>query len=120
VTRFEVVGLRVRRAQHEDVAAIARVLAAVAEEGLLATEPPVDLEARAERFCKGIEGEGGDGAWVLEEDGRVVGEAGVHASEAQSVLSLGMPSAPQARGAGRRAARCSRACAETITSGSAR
>ena len=79
---------------------MARVLAAVAEEGLVATEPPVDLDVRAERFREAIEGEGGTALWVLEEEGRVVGQAGVHAGVAQGVLSLGMAVVPEARGRG--------------------
>lgn len=79
---------------------MARVLAAVAEEGLVATEPPVDLDVRAERFSEAIEGEGGTALWVLEEEGRVVGQAGVYAGVAQGVLSLGMAIVPEARGRG--------------------
>jgi RimJ/RimL family protein N-acetyltransferase len=79
---------------------MARVMAAVAEEELIATEPPVDLEARAQRFREVIEGEGPAAAWVLEEGGRVVGNAGVHESGAPGVLSLGMAILLEARGRG--------------------
>ena len=79
---------------------MARVLAAVAEEGLIGTEPPVALEARAQRFLEVIEGEGPSRLWVLEEDGRVVGNAGVHEAGASGVLSLGMAIVPEARGRG--------------------
>ena len=40
----------VRKAKIEDVEDMAVVMATVAEEGLIATEPPVDLEAVAQRF----------------------------------------------------------------------
>jgi ribosomal protein S18 acetylase RimI-like enzyme len=79
---------------------MARVHAALAEEGLIATEPPVDLEARAQRFRDLIEGEGPAAAWVLEDDGRVVGNADVHETEVPGVLSLGMGILPEARGRG--------------------
>ena len=52
---------------------MARVMAVVAEEGLIATEPPVDIGARAHRFRETIEGEGPDVLWVLEDGDRVVG-----------------------------------------------
>ena len=92
--------LTVRRAEQGDVAAMARVLAAVAEEGLVATEPPVDLDARAERFRAGVGGEAGTALWVLEAEGRVVGQAGVHEGGTDGVLSLGMAILPEARGRG--------------------
>jgi RimJ/RimL family protein N-acetyltransferase len=79
---------------------MARVLAAVAEEGLIATEPPVDLEARAERFREAIEGDGPAANWVLEDGGRVVGSAGVRESGPPGVLSIGMAILPEARGRG--------------------
>jgi L-amino acid N-acyltransferase YncA len=40
----------VRRARIEDVEAMALIMAAVAEEGTIGTEPPVDVDARAQRF----------------------------------------------------------------------
>jgi putative acetyltransferase len=79
---------------------MAHVLAAVAEERLIATEPPVDVAARAERFREAIEGEGPAAAWVLEDGGQQVGNAGVRESEAPGVLSLGMAILPDARGRG--------------------
>ncbi len=79
---------------------MAGVMAAVAEEGLIATEPPVDVEARARRIRETIEGEGPAALWVLEDGGRVVGNAGVHQSGARGVLSLGMAILPEARGRG--------------------
>jgi putative acetyltransferase len=90
----------VREARSEDADAMARVIATVAEEGLIATEPPVDVAARAERLREGIEGQGPAAGWVLEDGGRQVGNAGVRESEAPGVLSLGMAILPEARGRG--------------------
>ena len=93
-------GVTVREARLEDTDAIARVIAAVADEGLIATEPPVDLAARAQAFRRMIEAEGPEALWVLEEDGRVIGNAGVNETAAPGVLSLGMAILPEARGRG--------------------
>jgi RimJ/RimL family protein N-acetyltransferase len=89
----------VRSARIEDVEAIALTMAALAEEGLIATEPPVDLEAQARRFREVIEAESPTAAWVLEDAGRVVGNAGVH-ERGSGVLYLGMGILPEARGRG--------------------
>jgi RimJ/RimL family protein N-acetyltransferase len=90
----------VRKASSEDAQEMARVMAAVAEEGWIATEPPVDIEARAQRFQETIEDEGPGAMWVLEDRGRVVGNAGVHETGVPGVLSLGMAIVPEARGRG--------------------
>jgi [ribosomal protein S18]-alanine N-acetyltransferase len=90
----------VREARSEDAEAMARVIAAVAEEGLIATEPPVDIAARAERLRGAIEGVGAAAGWVLEDGGRQVGNAAVRESEAPGVLSLGMAILPEARARG--------------------
>ncbi len=79
---------------------MAAVIAAVAEEGLIATEPPVDVDARARVFREMIESDGPQALWVLDEGGRVVGNAGVHTTHARGVLSLGMALLPEARGRG--------------------
>ena len=90
----------VRKAKIEDVEDMAVVMAAVAEEGLIATEPPVDLEARAQRFRELIEGPEPAASWVLVDDaGRIVGNAGAHERSA-GVLYLGMAILPEARGQG--------------------
>jgi putative acetyltransferase len=89
----------VRGARREDAEAMARVMAAVAEEDLLATEPPVDIGARVQRFRETIAGEGPDALWVLEDGDRVVGNAAVHEA-GPGVLSLGMAILPEARGLG--------------------
>lgn len=90
----------VREARPEDAEAVARVFAAVAEEGLLATEPPVDVAAQAERFRALIESDGPDTMLLLEDGGEIVGHAGVHRTHAEGVLSFGMAILPEARGRG--------------------
>lgn len=83
----------------EDTDAMTLIVANVAEEGLIGTEPPVDLEARAARFRELIERPEPSSAWVLEHAGRIVGNAGVH-EPSPGVLSLGMAILPEARGQG--------------------
>jgi RimJ/RimL family protein N-acetyltransferase len=90
----------VRDARAEDAEALARVIAAVAEEGLIATEPPVDVAARAERIREAIESEGPEAVWVLEDEGRIVGNAGVNETGIPGVLVFGMALLPEARGRG--------------------
>ena len=90
----------VRRARAADVDAAARAVAAVAEEGFLGAQPPVDLDERAERFREVMERGDPAGLWVLEDDdGRVVGHAAVQES-VPGVLSIGMAILPEARGKG--------------------
>ena len=74
-------------------------MAAVAEEGLIAAEPPVDVPARAERFRAAIAA-GSSAMYVLEHDGRVVGHVGVHETDAEGVLTFGMAILAEARGRG--------------------
>ena len=57
--------VRVRRAQSSDAEALAEIVAAVAEEGLIATEPPVDVSARAERIRTTMDA-GANGAHKIE------------------------------------------------------
>ncbi|MCE3246356.1 MAG: rimI 2, partial [Geminicoccaceae bacterium] len=90
----------VREATSADAEAMALVIAAVAEEGSIATEAPVDVADRARRFRETIEGAGPAAAWVLEDDGRVVGNAGIHETHAAGVLALGMAILAEARGRG--------------------
>ncbi len=92
--------VEVRRATIEDAEAVARTLAAVAPEGLIATEPPVDLAQQAARMRGVIEAGAPAGMWVLEAGGRVVGCAGAHPTGAAGVVSLGMALLPEARGRG--------------------
>jgi RimJ/RimL family protein N-acetyltransferase len=90
----------VRKARIEDVEDMTLIMVAVAEEGLIGTEPPVDFSDRAQRFRDLIEGQEPATAWVLlEDDGRVVGNAGVH-EQSPGVLHLGMAILSEARGRG--------------------
>jgi RimJ/RimL family protein N-acetyltransferase len=91
--------MHVREARLADAEAMALVMAVVAEEGSIGTEPPVDVQARAQRFREAIEAEGPAASWVLEDAGRVVGNAGVH-EQAPGVLYVGMAMLPSARGRG--------------------
>ena len=90
----------VRKGRSEDAEQVARVLAAVAEEGWIAAEPPVDVAARAEQF-RALAGSGGPAALlVLEDCGRIVGLAGVIESTAPGVVAFGMSVLSEARGRG--------------------
>jgi len=89
----------VRKARTEDAHALALVVAAVAEEGFLGAEPPVDVEDRAEALRETIAGEGRAAAWALEDGGSVVGMASV-GERFHGVLQLGMAIVPAARGRG--------------------
>jgi RimJ/RimL family protein N-acetyltransferase len=93
------VALKVRLATIDDAEPMARVIAAVAEEGTIATEPPVDVEARAAGFREMVDSDGPEAAWVVEDDGRVVGNAGLHES-VPGVVYFGMAILPEARGQG--------------------
>jgi ribosomal protein S18 acetylase RimI-like enzyme len=89
----------VRLARADDVERVARVVAAVAPEGFLAAQPPVDVDERSERFRRTVEGQGTARLWVLQDGTRVVGYLG--AEEAvPGVFSLGMAILPEARGQG--------------------
>jgi putative acetyltransferase len=89
----------VRDARIEDVDAMALIMAVVAEEGLIGTEPPVDVGARAQRFRDRIAAGGPAASWVLDDAGRVVGHAGVE-ERVSGVLYVGMAMLPEARGQG--------------------
>jgi ribosomal protein S18 acetylase RimI-like enzyme len=89
----------VREATRDDVDGVAQVVAAVAPEGFLGAQPPVDLQERADRFRKTVEGDGTARLWVLDDDGRVVGYLGAEESFS-GVFSLGMAMLQQARGRG--------------------
>ena len=80
---------------------MARVIAFLAEEGRIATEPPVDIPARAQKFREEIESDGPGSMWVLcDDEGRIVGNAGLHESGTAGVLSLGIGLLPEVRGDG--------------------
>ena len=90
----------VRRARVADVLDAAWTIAAVVEEDVLGTQPPVDLEARAERLRELIARGDPAGLWVLE-DGkdRQVGHIAVEET-VSGVLTFGMAILPEARGQG--------------------
>jgi ribosomal protein S18 acetylase RimI-like enzyme len=90
--------MEVRPTSIEDAAAIAAILAIVAEEGLVGTEPPVDVAQRAERFCVMLES--GAISFVLVDGGQVVGSASAYDAGPRGVLELGMAILPLARGKG--------------------
>jgi RimJ/RimL family protein N-acetyltransferase len=89
-----------RPATADDAEPYALVVAAVAQERRwIATEPPVDVAARAALVREWLER--GDRLFVLEDDdGRVVGGLGLHARGPSGVVSLGMAIVADARGRG--------------------
>jgi ribosomal protein S18 acetylase RimI-like enzyme len=89
----------VRPAKPEDVEAMVSIIGAVAEEGLIGPEPPVDLAVWAQRYRDTIASVGADAAWVLDDAGRVLGSATVH-ERSVGVLYLAMVILPEARGRG--------------------
>lgn len=78
---------------------MAGMMKEIASEGFVATEPPVDVEARAGRFRELIEAGEPNALWALEDGGRIVGNLGVHQS-VPGVLALGMAVLPEVRGQG--------------------
>jgi RimJ/RimL family protein N-acetyltransferase len=91
--------LIVRRAGIADAPALAGLLAAVAEEGFLGLQPPVDVEVRAQAIREMITAGPPVAVWTLECDGAIVGYASVQ-SRFSGVLSLAMAIIPDARGKG--------------------
>jgi [ribosomal protein S18]-alanine N-acetyltransferase len=90
----------VRRARVADAVEAARTVAAVAEEDFIATQPPVDVEQRAERLREIIERGDPAGVWILEDDeGRQVGHIVVEES-VPGVLTIGMAILTESRGQG--------------------
>jgi RimJ/RimL family protein N-acetyltransferase len=90
----------VRRARYEDLDAMARGYAAVAEEGVLGGEPPIDIYDRVGRFRELIDSADPTAMWVLEDDdGQVVGHLAVQETVI-GVLSVGMAIVAPARGRG--------------------
>lgn len=79
---------------------MAEVMAVVAEEGSIGTEPPVDVEELGRRFRHTLESAGNSAMWVLEESGRVLGHAGAREPGAAGVLDVGMMILPEGRGRG--------------------
>ena len=93
--------MQARPATPDDAHASAQVIADVAaERRWIATEAPVDVDARAERMRESL-AEGRSHLWVLEDDdGRIVGNLGLHPTHAAGVVSLGMAIVADARGRG--------------------
>jgi len=90
----------VRRAGVADVTDAARTVAAVAPEGFLGAQPPVDVEQRTERLRDVVERGHPAGLWVLEDDeGRQVGHAAVEETT-PGVLTFGMAILADFRGRG--------------------
>ncbi|MCD2190395.1 GNAT family N-acetyltransferase [Actinomycetospora soli] len=88
----------VRRAVAQDAPAMAAVVAAVAPEDVLGAQPPVDVEARATAYADLVAG-GVGAAWVLVEDGTVVGSLSL-TPRTRGVFGLGMAILPSGRGRG--------------------
>jgi RimJ/RimL family protein N-acetyltransferase len=92
-------GFRVRRATDDAaVAAAAEVDVAVAPEGFLGIEPPVDAAERVRRHAEVAVSPAG-GLWVLEDEGTAVGYGTLH-EHRPGVLSVGMALLSSARGRG--------------------
>ncbi len=90
----------VRDAVPSDGERAMEVLAGVAEEDLVVTEPPVDVAARAAKFREGL-ASGGARYWILcEDDGAIVGLLGLHQTMAAGVRRLGIVIAAGRRGLG--------------------
>jgi RimJ/RimL family protein N-acetyltransferase len=89
----------VRRATLDDAVPMAGMMKEIAPEGFVATEPPVDVEARARRFRELIEAGGPNALWALEDRGQIVGNLGVHET-VSGVLALGMALLPEVRSQG--------------------
>ena len=88
----------IRYATPEDADAFAAQVAQVAEEGWLASEPPVDVDAFAARVRDRLAE--GTTFFVLDDGGRIVGTLGLHQTHADGVAALGMSVLPEVRGQG--------------------
>jgi RimJ/RimL family protein N-acetyltransferase len=90
----------VRTAGAEDVPALVRSIAAVAEERMwINTEPPVDETALRERFTLSIESES-DFVLVADADGELIGDLGVQGVTPRRPPSFGMSVDARWRGRG--------------------
>lgn len=92
--------LKVRAATADDARPAAEILAAVAAEGVLGTEPPVDVDARADAFRERVADGGPTLMLILEDAGRVVGHALVRETRTPGVLTFGMAIGVEGRGRG--------------------
>lgn len=88
----------IRYATREDAVAFAEVVAEVAEEGWVATEPPVDVDAFAARIRTMLTE--GSTFFVLDDGRRIVGTLGLHPTHADGVVVLGMSLLAEVRGRG--------------------
>jgi RimJ/RimL family protein N-acetyltransferase len=89
----------IRYATPEDAEGFAAVVAEVAGEGRwIATEPPVDVAAFAERVRSSLAE--GHTRFVLDDGTRIVGTLGLHPTRAAGVVALGMSLLPDVRGQG--------------------
>jgi putative acetyltransferase len=88
----------IRYATPQDAEAFAAVVATVAEEGWVATEPPVDLDAFAARVRAMLAA--GATFFVLDDGARIVGTLGLHPTHAEGVVALGMSILAEVRGQG--------------------
>jgi putative acetyltransferase len=92
--------MKVRPATLEDCEPIARGMAVVVEEGRwLATEPPVQIDDLVEKFRTSVEWDD-HFLFVLEEGGELIGSLGLHPSQTDGVLAVGMWVLPAWRGRG--------------------
>jgi RimJ/RimL family protein N-acetyltransferase len=91
--------MQVRPATLEDCELLARGMKAVVEEGWLATEPSTSIDDIEQRLRAAVEWEG-HLLFVLEEEGELAGALGMHPTQAEGVLSLGMWLLPVYRGRG--------------------
>lgn len=89
----------VRRAELADVAEMVAILVEVAPEGTLGLEPPVDEAVRTAGLTELLGREGPEAAWVLTDEGRVVGHGALHARPG-GVLSVAMVLRREGRGRG--------------------
>lgn len=93
--------MMIRTATVDDAAAIAYIMANVAEEGSIGTEPPVDHEALRHRLRTTIAQENQERTWVLTtENNDILGQLSLRNSHASGVFLLGMALLPEARGQG--------------------
>jgi RimJ/RimL family protein N-acetyltransferase len=92
-------GVDIRPARDEDAESFAAITAVVAEEDSIGAQPPVDLAVRAASLRTLVADPGRGGAWVLRDDGRVVGTT-TALERVPGVLSLGMMLLAEARGRG--------------------
>jgi len=92
--------MEVRPARIEDCEGIARGMKVVVEEGRwLATAQGTPVEDLTERFRAAVQWDG-HLLFVLEDDGELVGAAGLHPTPADGVLNLGMWILAERRGRG--------------------